>query len=87
MLLHRDCVGLSWHHHMTLSLLALWFLILEAGRGEKTPAVTVSQVRAGLALILHRASRCDVPSRVARERTRRLERNEVGKRILSLQGT
>ena len=30
----------------------------------------------GLALILHRASGCDAPARVARERTRRLERNE-----------
>ncbi len=40
------------------------------------PALTVPQVRMGLALILHRASRCDTPVRVARERTRRLERNE-----------
>jgi SRSO17 transposase len=32
----RSWVG--WHHHMTLSLLALWFLILEKGRvGEKNP--------------------------------------------------
>jgi hypothetical protein len=30
----------------------------------------------GLASILHRASRCDAPARVAKERTRRLERNE-----------
>ena len=40
------------------------------------PALTVPQVRAGLASILHRASGCDTPARVARERTRRLERNE-----------
>ncbi|MBV8382364.1 MAG: IS701 family transposase [Planctomycetaceae bacterium] len=26
---------LGWHHHMTLSLLALWFLVGEAGRGKK----------------------------------------------------
>lgn len=32
----RGWVG--WHHHMTLSLLALWFLILERGRaGKKNP--------------------------------------------------
>lgn len=32
----RSWVG--WHHHMTLSLLALWFLILERGRvGKKNP--------------------------------------------------
>jgi SRSO17 transposase len=29
----RSWVG--WHHHMTLSLLALWFLVLEKGRLEK----------------------------------------------------
>jgi SRSO17 transposase len=30
----------GWHHHMTLSLLALWFLALEKGRlGEKNPGV------------------------------------------------
>jgi hypothetical protein len=40
------------------------------------PALTVPQVRMGLALILHRASGCGSPSLVARERTRRLERNE-----------
>jgi SRSO17 transposase len=34
----RSWVG--WHHHMTLSLLALWFLILEKRRlGKKNPAV------------------------------------------------
>ena len=41
--------------------------------------MTVPQVRMGLALILHRASRCDTPIRVARERTRRLERNEAAR--------
>lgn len=34
----RSWVG--WHHHMTLSLLALWFLILEKRRlGKKNPGV------------------------------------------------
>lgn len=34
----RSWVG--WHHHMTLSLLALWFLILEKQRlGKKNPGV------------------------------------------------
>ncbi|HKB37586.1 MAG TPA: IS701 family transposase [Gemmataceae bacterium] len=34
----RSWVG--WHHHMTLSLVALWFLILEKGRlGKKNPGV------------------------------------------------
>ena len=40
----RSWVG--WHHHVTLSLLALWFLCCERRRvGGKTRAVTVSQVR------------------------------------------
>jgi SRSO17 transposase len=44
----------GWHHHMTLSLLALWFLALEKGRlGEKNPGVdgaaTAGGVRAAVA--------------------------------------
>lgn len=34
----------GWHHHMTLSLLALWFLVLEQRRlSDSTPAITVQQ--------------------------------------------
>ena len=37
----RSWVG--WHHHMTLSLLALWFLVTENQRVQKkTPAMTAS---------------------------------------------
>jgi hypothetical protein len=43
------------------------------------PALTLPQVRMGLALILHQASGCDAPQRVAQERTRRLERNELAR--------
>ena len=41
----RSWVG--WHHHMTLSLLALWFLALERGRvgGGKDPADGVATPR------------------------------------------
>jgi SRSO17 transposase len=36
----------GWHHHMTMSLLALWFLGLERFREQTTtPALTVSLVR------------------------------------------
>src|SRR5262249_27674270 len=66
--------------HMALSLIATWFLVLEARRGKKmVPALTVPQVRMGLAMVLHRVSRCDTPVRVAREGMRRLERNEVAR--------
>ena len=67
----------GWHHHQTLSLIATWFLVCEARRGKKwTPAITVPQIRQGLAMLLHRACRCGDPDRVAFDRTRRLQRNE-----------
>jgi SRSO17 transposase len=47
----RSWVG--WHHHMTMSLLALWFLALERGRVQKkTPALTVSILREAFSRIL-----------------------------------
>ncbi len=43
----------GWHHHMTLSLMAVWFLIGETHRGQQlTPALTLPQVRYGLSLLL-----------------------------------
>jgi SRSO17 transposase len=43
----RSWVG--WHHHMTLSLLALWFLTLERRRlGKKNPGVDGGAVAAGV---------------------------------------
>jgi SRSO17 transposase len=44
----------GWHHHMTLSLLALWFLALEkGGLGKKNPGVdgaaTAGDIRAAVA--------------------------------------
>jgi hypothetical protein len=43
----RSWVG--WHHHMTLSLVALWFLILEKGRlGKKNPGVDGAAVAGGV---------------------------------------
>jgi SRSO17 transposase len=39
----------GWHHHMTLSLLALWFLELEKGRlGEKNPGFDRAAVAGGV---------------------------------------
>jgi hypothetical protein len=39
----------GWHHHMTLSLLAVWFLIGETHWGQQVPpALTLPQVRSGL---------------------------------------
>jgi hypothetical protein len=45
----------GWHHHMALSLMAVWFLIGETQRGQQwTPALTLPQVRYGLSLLLAR---------------------------------
>src|SRR6202041_1214896 len=70
----RSWVG--WHHHVTLSLVALWFLILERIRlGGKTPAVTVSQMRE----IFTRLLRFPPPSpqQIAEQVTRVLWRKEA----------
>lgn len=70
----------GWHHHQTLSLMAAWFLIQETLRGKQsTPALTLPQVREGLAMILHEACGCADLERIVRERTRRLQRNELAR--------
>ncbi len=46
----------DWHHHMTLSLLALWYLLQERRAvGEKAPAMTAPLLRRLLAVLLVRA--------------------------------
>jgi SRSO17 transposase len=43
----------GWHHHMVLSLIAVWFLLGETHRGQQlTPALTLPQVRYGLSVLL-----------------------------------
>ena len=38
----------GWHHHMTLALISVWFLISEPHRGQQfTPALTLPQVAMG----------------------------------------
>jgi hypothetical protein len=65
----------GWYHHQALSLLATWFLVGETLRGKPlAPAITVPQIRAGLALLLHEACGGYDPERVARLCTRRLRR-------------
>lgn len=79
----RTWVG--WHHHITLSIMATWFLVQEARRGKKrTPAMTVSQIREALAQMRHAASGCDRPTRIARERTRWVESESVNFDVVCL---
>jgi hypothetical protein len=43
----------GWHHHIALTLIAVWFLVNETHRGQQlTPALTLPQVRYGLSMLL-----------------------------------
>lgn len=65
----------GWHHHITLSLLALWFLVQEQRRLKgKTPAMTLQQAREAIAELL-RNPEADAEA-LAERVTRRLKRNE-----------
>ena len=70
----------GWHHHMTLSLMAVWFLIGETHRGQSlTPALTLPQVRDGLSLLLL-AVFCPLGvDYICRRVQRQLQRNELAR--------
>jgi hypothetical protein len=67
----------GWHHHMALSLLAVWFLIGETHRGQQlTPALTLPQVRYGLSLLLLEVFYTPGIDYICRQVQRQLLRNE-----------
>jgi hypothetical protein len=67
----------GWHHHMALSLLAVWFLIGETHRGQQvTPALTLPQVRYGLSLLLLEVFCTPGVDYICRQVYRQLLRNE-----------
>lgn len=69
----RSWVG--WHHHMTLSMIAMWFLVLEQRRlNERTPAMTVQQSAEAVGEML-RNPHVDLRW-LALKITRKLRRNE-----------
>ena len=70
----------GWHHHMALSLLAVWFLIGETHRGQQwTPALTLPQVRYGLSMLLLEVfCTCGVDD-ICRQVQRPLLRNELAR--------
>src|SRR5215468_5560060 len=70
----------GWHHHIALSLLAVWFLIGETHRGQSfTPALTLPQVRYGLSLLLL-AVLCPLGvDSICRQVQRQLLRNELAR--------
>src|SRR5256885_16264327 len=67
----------GWHHHMALSLMAVWFLIGETHRGQQsTPALTLPQVRHGLSLLLREVLYTPGADSICRQGQRQLQRNE-----------
>jgi hypothetical protein len=67
----------GWHHHMALSLMAVWFLIGETHRGQQsTPALTLPQVRHGLSLLLLEVLYTTGVDSICRQGQRQLLRNE-----------
>jgi len=67
----------GWHHHMALSLLAVWFLIGETHRGQQvTPALTLPQVRYGLSVLLLEVYCTPDVHYICRQVYRQLLRNE-----------
>lgn len=68
----------GWHHHVTLSMLALWFLVREQRHLQnKTPAITLQQSKQAIAELL-RDPHAD-PNELARRITNRLKRNELSR--------
>jgi len=67
----------GWHHHMALSLMAMWFLISETHRGQQfTPALTLPQVRYGLSVLLLEVFYTPGVDYICRQVHRQLKRNE-----------
>jgi len=66
----------GWHHHMALSLMAVWFLIGETHRGQQvTPALILPQVRYGLSLLLLEVYCTPSVDYICRHVQRQLQRN------------
>jgi len=70
----------GWHHHMALSLIAVWFLIGETHRGQQlTPALTLPQVRYGLSVLLLEVFCTLTVASICRHVHRQLVRNELAR--------
>jgi SRSO17 transposase len=70
----------GWHHHMALTLIAVWFLIGETHRGQQlTPALTLPQVRYGLSVLLLEVYCTPGVDYICRQVHRQLMRNELAR--------
>ena len=70
----------GWHHHIALTLIAVWFLIGETHRGQQwTPALTLPQVRYGLSVLLLEVFCTPGIDSICRQVSRQLMRNELAR--------
>ncbi len=70
----------GWHHHMALTLIAVWFVVCETQRGQQwTPALTLPQVRYGLSVLLLETFLTLGVSSICRHVQRQLRRNELAR--------
>jgi hypothetical protein len=70
----------GWHHHMVLTLIAVWFLISETHRGQQwTPALTLPQDRYGLSVLLLETCLTLGVSSICRQVQQQLMRNELAR--------
>jgi SRSO17 transposase len=70
----------GWHHHIALTLIAVWFLIGETHRGQQlTPALTLPQVRYGLSVLLLEVFCTPGVDSICRHVQRQLLRNELAR--------
>ena len=70
----------GWHHHIALTLIAVWFLIEETHRGQQwTPAVTLPQVHYGLSVLLLEVFYTPGIDSICRQVSRQLMRSELAR--------
>jgi hypothetical protein len=70
----------GWHHHMALTLMAVWFLVNATHRGQQlTPALTLPQVRYGLSVLLLERFCAPSIASICRHVQRQLLRNELAR--------
>ena len=72
--------GTGGQQHQTLSFLATGFLGRETQRGKTwPPALTLAQMRQGMAVILREAFQCGTRSPMVAERQKRWRRHELAR--------
>jgi len=70
----------GWHHHMALTLIAVWFLIEATHRGQQwIPALTLPQVHYGLSLLQLEVFCTPGLAFICRQVQRQLMRNELAR--------